>query len=421
MDEEKAAKTLTAEIVKRFGSKAVKEKVYKDRLFSTASHCFQVSGSFIMGYDRFYFEGKDTKKGYYNWKFVNSQLNELNEKGGYICYSTIEQAAQKKEDCDSANYFFIDDQVMASQINGNSNKGGMSFFVTPYSVIGKKEIENLRNMFYKDLPHSILSAMHTLKIEDYVELYRIYSQGGVDEQFLEDYSDYLKLTASLSSLKWGVSSGCVKTEALETLLGTSLDDFNRRNKYKKIPSSSDSSGSYVYKYNIQDTIEAFVKYASAVKYEALLPGFLGFVFSLPCEEQNLGENKNILKIFARDIDYIEVLAQEYSKGGHFEDYFSCLDSKKQMLVVDSLRPVSERNPICDSFLWSNGFKDVGLDYLRLYREDADGFIGYFSSRSLVEKKVMLKDVMGCDFVNEKVVNWLNEKEHDLVREVGLNG
>lgn len=416
MDEEKAAKTLTAEIVKRFGSKAVKEKAYKDRLFSTASHCFQVSGSFIIGYDRFYFDDKDTKKNCNDWRFVNSRRNE---RGGYVCHPTIEQAAQKEKNCDSANYFFIDDQVTVSQISGNTN-GGMSFFVTPYSIIGKKEIENLRSMFYKDVPHSILSAMHTLKIEDYVEPYGIYSKGGIDEQFLEDYTDYLKLVASLSSLEWA-SSGCVKTEALETLLGTSLDDFNRRNKYKKIPSSSDRYGSYVYKYNIQDTIKVFVKYASAVKYEALLPGFLGFVFSLPYEEQNLGENKNILKTFAHDIDYIGILAQEYSKGRHFEDYFSCLDSKKQRLVVDSLRPVSERNPICDSFLWSNGFKDVGLDYLRLYREDADGFIGYFSSRSLVEKKVMLKDVMGCDFVNEKVVNWLNEKEHDLVREVGLNG
>lgn len=65
-------------------------------------------------------------------------------------------------------------------------------------------------------------------------------------------------------------------------------------------------------------------------------------------------------------------------------------------------------------------KQEKLDCLRMYKEDAEGFINYFNSKPAEEKKAILGDVMGYDFTNAKVAKWLNENYLDLVREVGLN-
>ncbi len=45
---------------------------------------------------------------------------------------------------------------------------------------------------------------------------------------------------------------------------------------------------------------------------------------------------------------------------------------------------------------------------------------YFTSRDVQGKKIILKDIMGCNVTNEKVVEWLNMNYSDLIREVGLS-
>lgn len=65
-------------------------------------------------------------------------------------------------------------------------------------------------------------------------------------------------------------------------------------------------------------------------------------------------------------------------------------------------------------------KQEKLDCLRMYKEDAEGFINYFNGKPAEGKKAILEDVMGYDFTNVKVAKWLNENYLDLVREVGLN-
>ena len=89
-------------------------------------------------------------------------------------------------------------------------------------------------------------------------------------------------------------------------------------------------------------------------------------------------------------------------------------------IVDALKHVPH-NPAYDSFLWGKGFKDVDMDYLGLYKKDAEAFIEYFTGKSPEEKKILLEDVFDSDTVNEEVIAWLDENEPELIREVGLNG
>lgn len=149
--------------------------------------------------------------------------------------------------------------------------------------------------------------------------------------------------------------------------------------------------------------------------------FLELVFNIPYEDQVLENNKGILQRFYYHIDYVEILIREYSEGKYFQNYFNCLDSGNKKLVFDNLKNIKNRNPIHDSFLWANGFKELNLDHLELYKNNAKNFIDYFTNRNLEEKKVILKDIMNSDFTNEEIIKWLNDTHLDLVREVGFNG
>lgn len=58
--------------------------------------------------------------------------------------------------------------------------------------------------------------------------------------------------------------------------------------------------------------------------------------------------------------------------------------------------------------------------LELYKKNSDKFIEYFQSRTSFTKKMILKEILSCSFVNEKVIEWLDKEESDLVRKVGLD-
>lgn len=155
--------------------------------------------------------------------------------------------------------------------------------------------------------------------------------------------------------------------------------------------------------------------------EGGLDSFLEFVFTIPYEEQNLENNKDILSRYTYRVDYVEILLREYSNGKYFQDYFGCLGSDNKRKVFDSLKSVKERSPIHDSFLWYAGFKELHLDHLELYKSDTKKFIDYFNNRSREEKKVMIKDIMSYDSTNDEAIEWLNKNYLDLIREVGMNG
>lgn len=415
MDEEKATKTLTAVLVKHFGSQVVQDSMYKERLIKNSSCIFQFSEPFIIGYDNFYMKEPDCDGNKYHFGFVNT---ERTRKQYTNIYGNIQEAVNKEEKCNGANYFFVDKPIAQKD-------KGINFFVTPYSIIGDKETKNLREMFYKNVPPDIVSAMHALGITDYTELYRLYSSDSMDT-FIEGYHTYLKLEHMLTKLDFEHRDTNIVQSRIEALLGMSVEEFDKKLNKNVQPITlygpySRGEECYTVKHRLEHTRNEAKTYPLFCKWINQLPDFFNFVFTLPFEDQNVETNKNVLRLLTENIDYMGALAKEYSNGKNFQEYFECLGTKNQEKLVDSLKTLPERKPVNDSFLWSKGFKNLSLDYLNLYQTKPEEFIDYFKTRTVEERKVILKDVMDTDFVNEKVIDWLNQNESDLIREVGLNG
>ncbi len=59
------------------------------------------------------------------------------------------------------------------------------------------------------------------------------------------------------------------------------------------------------------------------------------------------------------------------------------------------------------------------DYLVLYEKNHKKFVKYFEQQSLDDKKKVIKELLEQDFVNEKIVEWLDKNYSGLIREVGL--
>lgn len=416
MDEEKAAKTLTAVLVKHFGSQVVQDQRYKDKLTKSAFCVLQFSEPLIMGYNQFYMKEPDSEGNKYRFGFVN---NERTKKQFMNVHSSLQEAVDDEEKCDGANYFFVGDLVQEKD-------RAVHFFVTPYSILGDKEAQNLRGLFYKNVPPDIMSAMHALGITYYTELYRLYSSNSIEEGFLEGYHAYLKLEDMLAKLEFEPCDSIIRQSKIENLMGMSVEELNKTLGKKIQPiylydGYSKTDERYAVKKMIEHTKNEAKTYMAFGKWLDILPGFFNFIFSLPIEDKNLEANLKILRLLADELDYVGILAKEYSESKNFKEYFSCLDSEKQEKVVDSLKALQGRNSENDAFLWSQGFKDIGMDYLKLYKEDADTFIEYFKNRTIEEKKVILRDIMDYEFTNEKVIDWLNKNEAEPIREVGFNG
>ncbi|MDP2906849.1 MAG: hypothetical protein Q8O03_02815 [Nanoarchaeota archaeon] len=65
------------------------------------------------------------------------------------------------------------------------------------------------------------------------------------------------------------------------------------------------------------------------------------------------------------------------------------------------------------------FGKLDNDYLTMYKKKPRKFIKYFSEQSDTNKKKVLKEILEQDFVNERVVVWLDKNYSGLIREVGL--
>lgn len=61
-----------------------------------------------------------------------------------------------------------------------------------------------------------------------------------------------------------------------------------------------------------------------------------------------------------------------------------------------------------------------IDYVSVYKNDAEKFLKYFKLLNKEEKKDALQKIMECEYDNEKVNKWLNENEADLLREISFN-
>ena len=172
-------------------------------------------------------------------------------------------------------------------------------------------------------------------------------------------------------------------------------------------------------FSIDNYVDKYKEYLDTF-YFNLPNDFLKFIFNIPYEDQNIKCNKIILEN-SEVRDSPEILTNEYVKGKYFQEYFNCLDNDCQQKVVKYLKHIKERNLSHDSFLWSKGFKKVSLDYMKIYKENANNFIEYFKTKKQDDKKTILKGIMNCDYTNKAVADWLHENEIELLREVSMDG
>ena len=412
MDKEKAIEILTEELTKNLDISIVRDARWQDELKEKSMHFYQHSNPFIAGH-RYYpnikcTNDKDEETIEDGWRFTNSK--HINKE--HYLYHSLDKAIDAEEKYKRANYFFID-QPVADKSSGSSN--GSSFFVTPYSIIGEKEINHLRKYFYKNIDQNIASAMKTLDIQNYSELYKLYSQGSMDEEFMGNYGLYLKFVNSPSCLVYS-NSGYGERCMIENYFQHSIRDLNKKihgilGKESNLPYEK-----WIAKGDLKFKKNEFEKYTPIGRYKDMLPDFLSFIFSMPYEDQNIHVNKEILKSYAENMDYPEIMANEYASGRHFKDYFLCLNPAQQKNVVRNTKNAHKKDLTHDSFLWSKGFKEISRDYMNLYQHDADEFIDYFKSRNQDDKKTILKDIMNCDYTNKTAEDWLNENETELLRE-----
>lgn len=346
---------------------------------------------------------------HYQKKLVKEALAcyQVGEMIAVASYSLRENLKQKYNLCEKiepkANYFFLENFEVDKRLIASS-----------FAIIGEEEINQLRNTFYKDVPHEVETALKALDIKNYIGLYEKYACGELEKDLSGVYSLYLKFKNSLCDLFPAKNSYC-GINIFEDYLGMGRKEINRvlseKNMYKAYSWSDD----IVHGSTITDIIS---KLESIINFD-LLPDFFNMVFTIPHEEQNIETNKTILRLPCETLDYTKILVNEYFNGKNFQGYFDCLDVEKQKKVISVLEFKKADNAVYNSFLWSKGFKTIGLDHLRLYKNDSKGFMEYFGSKPVEEKKAIIKDLMECDVTNEEVVNWLTKNHMDLVREVGL--
>lgn len=404
MNKEEAARALAKELGSRLERAVVIEDSYKDSLLKNALAAYRV--------------GNPVNVDFYDNKFFLTSLTVGKE-------NVIDVLLGYKGFFAEANYCFL--ESIHARISKYSN-GESRFVATPYALIGEKEASSLRGMFYKNVPPDIAHAMNVLKIDNFIGLYEKYFSRPDDSLFTVKKND-LDIAERFINLAGTLFYDKDNEVAISTFNSFGhINSFNAWLDGLGISAHIDPHGSTDSRYVSKDKVNSIFSQLSKLVHDTkhtpygdVFQEFMEFVFfSLPDEDRNIGSDKRILKEFTDLSFVVDVLSKEYVKGRNFSTYFEVLDKDTQSKIVNILKGLPERKPLYDSFLWSRGFKDIALDHLRLYEKNPEGFIEYFKDKPVEEKKVMLKDVMEHDSVNEKVIDWLNENEPDLVREVGFN-
>ncbi len=400
MDKYEATKTLTGKLAEHFGTLVVSDEVYKDLLVKKAQHVYVIGNPIDVG---LYREGSQisyTKRDANNKCIESKKLEDVITK--FIPVGT--------------NYLFTSPKVMM-------NENRMVFNVTPYLIIGDKELEAVKKLFYKTYDPNIREAVSSLGIKDFFELYHAYRYNNERFQslFCNNFENFKsEILEFVQSLHYDSSNE------------TRLDAFEAKFKIEKLNSRLKEFGvkfvlpttqqfNWIKKHELDLLVDLLNNHIPPIDKDPLNVEFLKFVFEIPYEDQNLDMNRYMFQNFGKFLNINLIVLKEYSNGRYFKDYFDLLDGNKQREIVQFVKQSRVQNQDYNHYLWMRGSKDIRLDYLKLYREDAEGFINYFAERRVEEKKVILNDIMDGDFTNEKVIDWLNENEEDLIREVGFNG
>ena len=428
MDEEEAIKILTGELAKDLGISIVRDEWYKKELIKKFNYFNQFSNPMMVDYK------------HYDCIPLKDKHEAVSSGGHFIhtphyiktqiVHTTLSGLIKNIESCNGANYFFIDTPLHNESSNSLNN---LHFFVTPYSIIGEKEINHLRKSFYKDVQPQIQGAMDVLNIENYADVYSLYTNnislnltGTAVKDFLDSelHLDYFNDWGNKNIIVIDIESvgnlNRLNLEFENIGLKSQLDTTKYREEkaIKAYPKR-------INKKNIKEVVNEMEQksflFAQEDTRKEMLKNFWDFVFTIPYNHQNIQSNQAILKSHAGEIDYISILGNEYNKGRHFPEYFNCLDDLQQQRVARCLKNTPERNIANDSFLWSKGFKEISRDYMDIYKKDADEFIEYFKSKKPDDKKTILKDIITCDYTNKAAANWLDENETELLREVSMDG
>ena len=328
------------------------------------------------------------------------------DRGRYLALSYF------KTKCPEANYLFAKENKM------EPGTASCKSIITPAAIIGKAEERILKKECYKDVPYDICRAFEVLKIPNIIKFYEAYLSLSSDD------SDFKKfqLRAGTSMLYRSFKDGDT-VEIGDVVQGTQTKKYY---VVKTIQSEGITGSRYLdaelKNLDCKDLIcpnESMIPIYKS--YPKVFLEFIELVFSLPKEDQNIDINEKLLHSLPNSNTLIEILYNKYTQGDNFQRYFNAINETAQKETLRILKSIRERNPVYDQFLWDKGFKEVNLDYIQIYKENANNFIEYFKSKKQDDKKTILKSIMNCDYTNKAVVDWLDENEIELVREVSMDG
>ncbi|MBM3199798.1 hypothetical protein FJZ53_02585 [Candidatus Woesearchaeota archaeon] len=400
MEKYEATKTLTEKLVELNGRLIISDDIYKRKLLKEAKHAYVIGHSLDM------FSDRDFLSLYYVTKTGDDETVKSKDIGEVV--GKIAPPA--------ANYVFLSEKRIL-----NEYKALMT--LTPYSIIGDKEEESIRKSFYKTYDSDVREAIASLGIKDFFDLYHAYLHNNekFNQMFCNDFEKFRNEFLEFSQSRTYDSANETRLEQFDAKF--KIEKLNRRlgELGVKFIFPTLKQASWIKKREIESLADMLKNHISPIDKDPLNKEFLRFVFEIPYEDQNLEMNKHMFKNFGNFLDQELIMLKEYSNGKHFKEYFGLLDAGKQKDVSRLVKNAEVQSQDINHFLWMMGSKDIRLDYLKLYKEDAEEFIEYFNERRSEEKKVILKDVMEYDFINDKVTEWLNEHEADLIREVGFDG
>jgi len=399
MDKYQATKILTEKLAGHFGKLIVSDDNSKKRLLEKAEYSYPVGNSLDVFIER-------------NYPKIN-YAKQVSDKDALITQN-LEEFVDKLVPPE-ANYAFLSDKTALGEYK-------CLISLTPYAIIGNKEVEAIKRLFYKAYDANIREAISSLGIKDFFMLYNMYAHNKDFpdvfcnfEKFKKDFLDFLK-TRTYDS------SNDTRASDFDEAFG--INELNLRLKQMSINFTIPplEKSTWIKNQSVQGLIKLLQKHTFDLEFEdSLKSEFLKFVFELPYGERNLEMDKFLFQKFNQFLDINSIMLKEYQQGKFFKDFFTVLSSGQQNMVINVIKHSNIQNSDVNHYLWMMGSRDIRLDYLNLYKENAEDFISYFKDRLSEERKVILKDIMECDFINDNVTEWLNQNESDLIREVGFNG
>ncbi|MDP2906424.1 MAG: hypothetical protein Q8O03_00640 [Nanoarchaeota archaeon] len=399
MDKYQATKTLTEKLAGHFGKLVISDDNSKKRLLEKAEHSYPTGNSLDIFIERDFPEITYVKKTENGDKIVSQKIEEIIDK---IVSPT-------------ANYVFLSDKTRLDEYKCLTS-------LTPYAIIGNKEVEAIKRLFYKAYDANTREAISSLGIKDLFMLYNMYAH---NKDFPDVFCNFEKFKKDLLEfLKTRTYDSSNDTRASDVDEAFGISEINLRLKQMGINFTIPpiEKAGWIKKQSVQGLTKLLQKHTFDLEFEdSLKSEFLKFIFELPYEERNLEMDKFLFQKFNQFLDINSIMLKEYQQGKFFKDFFTVLSSGQQNMVINVIKHSDIQNSDINHYLWMMGSKDIRLDYLNLYKEEAEEFISYFKDRPSEEKKVIIKDIMECDFINDKVTEWLNQNESDLIREVGLNG